>query len=309
MKPKSWNQVSLVIFSDSNNRVNSLSYINGEFSGSNTVIYDSNNTYDNSNILNTSWILGSGFTQVSPTSLSASTSAWSSTAYSSASYRESCYLSYTVDSSSVGSLVFGLTDNPSASVGNPTYAFNITGITSASIQDSQATHSIGVGFTAPTTSTVFALYYNGTNVYLLVDGVVRRVTARNVGSPLYAVMTRGTVAGVIRANTIYLASNYTLYDNNNIVNTSWVFGSGFTQDSPTSLSGRVSGWSATAYSATSFRDSCYLSYTVDAASAGIMIFGLSDEPGPNVWNPTYSFGNMNVIGIILKTVLAFVDIF
>ena len=206
MKPKTWNQVSLVIYSDSNNNVNSVCYVNGVYSSSNNIICASNNTYDNSNILNTSWILGTGFTQVSPTSLATSASGWTTTAYSSKTFTDSCYLSFTVDSASVGTLVFGLSETPSPNGWNPTYAFNISG-NSPGIQDTQNTYSIG-GVTTLTTSTVFALSYDGLNICWYVDGVIKRIRGRSVGKPLYAVMSSGSAAILIQANNIYFASRY-----------------------------------------------------------------------------------------------------
>lgn len=208
MKPKSWNQISLVLYSDSNNRVNSVSYINGVYSSSNNVIYDSNNTYDNSNILNTSWVLGNTFTQVSPTSISATAGNWSVVTYSSNSYKESCYLSYTIDATSAGSVSFGLSDSLSPAIYNPKYSFNIQGSGAwVSIHDSGGSYGF-VGEGAQTSASVYSIGYDGTNIYWYVNGVLKRTTARSVGKPLYAVMSPASSPNFIKANNIYFASSY-----------------------------------------------------------------------------------------------------
>ena len=208
IKPKSWNQISLVLYSDSNNMVNSVSYVNGLYSASNNVIYDSNNTYDNSNILNTSWVLGNTFTQVSPTSISATAGNWSVVAYSSNSYKESCYLSFTVDASSAGSVCFGLSDSISPAIYNPKYSFNIQGNGAwVAIIDSGGSFGYS-GQKSESSSTVFSIGYDGTNVYWYIDGVLKRTTARSVGKPLYAVMSPASGANFIQVNNIYFASSY-----------------------------------------------------------------------------------------------------
>lgn len=208
IKPKSWNQISLVLYSDSNNMVNSVSYVNGLYSSSNNVIYDSNNTYDNSNILNTSWVLGNTFTQVSPTSISATAGNWSVVAYSSNSYKESCYLSFTVDASSAGSVCFGLSDSISPAIYNPKYSFNIQGNGAwVAIIDSGGSFGYS-GQKSESSSTVFSIGYDGTNVYWYIDGVLKRTTARSVGKPLYALMSPASGANFIQVNNIYFASSY-----------------------------------------------------------------------------------------------------
>ena len=208
MKPKTWNQVSLVLYSDINNRVNSVSYINGVYSASNNVIYDSNNTYDNSNILNTSWVLGTGFTQVSPTSISATAGNWSVLAYSSNSYKESCYLSFTVDDSSVGSVSFGLSESLSPAIYNPKYSFNIQGNGAwVAITDSGTSPNFP-GSGPQSSSAVYSIAYDGTNVYWYINGVLKRTTSRSVGKPLYAVMSPSSGVNFIQVNNIYFASTY-----------------------------------------------------------------------------------------------------
>jgi len=158
--------------------------------------------------LNTSWVLGNTFTQVSPTSISATAGNWSVVTYSSNSYKESCYLSYTIDATSAGSVSFGLSDSLSPAIYNPKYSFNIQGSGAwVSIHDSGASYGF-VGEGAQTSASVYSIAYDGTNIYWYVNGVLKRTTARSVGKPLYAVMSPASSPNFIKANNIYFASSY-----------------------------------------------------------------------------------------------------
>jgi hypothetical protein len=158
--------------------------------------------------LNTSWVLGNTFAQVSPTSISATAGNWSVVAYSSNSYKESCYLSFTVDASSAGSVCFGLSDSISPAIYNPKYSFNIQGNGAwVAIIDSGGSFGYS-GQKSESSSTVFSIGYDGTNVYWYIDGVLKRTTARSVGKPLYALMSPASGANFIQVNNIYFASSY-----------------------------------------------------------------------------------------------------
>jgi collagen type VII alpha len=138
------------------------------------------------------------FTFPSPSSvLSTTATAWGQTAYSIIGYTNGCSMTFNIGPVLTGVLVIGISESKIPAVWNPTYAFNIaTG--NAQVQDTNNTFA---GSTSFTTSTVFSILYDGTNIIWYIDGVVKRTRQRAVGNPLYLVVSSGG-AGTISADNV-----------------------------------------------------------------------------------------------------------
>jgi len=106
--------------------------------------------------------------------------------YSTEGYNAPCYVSFKASQTSSAAIMIALNSDPATGINYPylDYAFYLDGGGYTAIYESGA-NPLVIGSSTYTTSTLFEIIYDGTNINYYMDGVLKRTVARSGSGPLY----------------------------------------------------------------------------------------------------------------------------